>query len=289
MKRFRLIPLLFAFCFCIFCNGTAETEIIRGKIEMNLPNAPTPTVEVNLDKKFFKLFINFTVNLPEYAEYAEMIDGVFIQGYAKESENLTEMTHHYQNILKTEKWEDIIRVKDKLRVSLLFADEPGIVHGIFISFTDKNNTSFVNIFGKLDFQKLGTLFGKLMESDSQFWKNLKSVYEVEVKDGPILAALPINYPNPFKDNTRISFTLARQSTVTIVIYDATLRPVRVLVDNEVWDAGEYTHKPDGSDAIGWDGKTSGGEDLAQGIYFCRITVADGFEPETAILKLALTR
>ena len=63
----------------------------------------------------------------------------------------------------------------------------------------------------------------------------------------------------------------------------------MLVDNEVWDAGEYTHKPDGSDAIGWDGKTSGGEDLARGIYFCQITVADGFEPETAILKLALTR
>ena len=114
-------------------------------------------------------------------------------------------------------------------------------------------------------------------------------FSVELKDGPILASRPLNYPNPFKDNTRISFTLARQATVSIVIYDATLRPVRVLVDNQVLDAGNYTRKDNGSDAIGWDGKSSSGEDLARGIYFCEIIVADGFEPEYAILKLALTR
>ena len=114
-------------------------------------------------------------------------------------------------------------------------------------------------------------------------------FSVELNDGPILAARPLNYPNPFKDNTRISFTLARQATVSIVIYDATLRPVRVLVDNQVLDAGNYTRKDNGSDAIGWDGTSSSGEDLARGIYFCEIIVADGFEPEYAILKLALTR
>ena len=108
---------------------------------------------------------------------------------------------------------------------------------------------------------------------------------VESEEGPVLASRPINAPNPFKDNTRISFTLTRQSTVSIVIYDMTLRPVRVLVDNEVWDAGEYV----GKGAIGWDGTSTAGEDLARGVYFCQIMVADGFEPEYAILKLALTR
>ena len=116
-------------------------------------------------------------------------------------------------------------------------------------------------------------------------------FSVEEKDGPIMAARPLNYPNPFKDSTRISFTLARQATVSIVIYDATLRPVRVLVDNGLFDAGNYTYDRDsgGSDALGWDGKSSSGEDLARGIYYCQIMVADGFEPEYAILKLALTR
>ncbi len=202
MKKLSLITLLFAFCF--FSSGIAETDAIRGKIEMNLPNAPTPTVfeinldkefftptvfeinldkeffiptvfeinldkeffiptvfEINLDKEFFNPFINFTISLPEYAEYAEMIEGVVIHTYEKESENLSEMSQHYQNTLKKEKWENLIKVKDQLCVSLLFADDPGVLHGIFISFTDAHNMTFVNIFGKIDFQKLGILSGKL--------------------------------------------------------------------------------------------------------------------------------
>ena len=109
-------------------------------------------------------------------------------------------------------------------------------------------------------------------------------FSVEYSDAPILNK-PFNFPNPFKDTTRISFGLTRMSTVSIVIYDTTLRPVRTLRDNVVMPAGNYT----GENGIGWDGKTSGGEDLARGIYYCQIIVTDGFEPEYAILKLALTR
>ena len=122
-----------------------------------------------------------------------------------------------------------------------------------------------------------------------------AVYEfsffVEHGEVPILKAAPFNYPNPFTDKTRISFVLARRSNVSITIFDVTLRPVRVLADNEVMEAGYYTRSADGSgsNAIGWDGKSSNGEDLARGIYFCQIMVTDGVEPEYAILKLALTR
>ena len=118
-----------------------------------------------------------------------------------------------------------------------------------------------------------------------------AVYEftffVESVEGPILVARPINVPNPFKDETYISFALTRQSVVSIAIYDSTLRPVRVLMDNKVMDAGNYFGKDGG---ILWNGKSSGDEeDLARGIYFCQIIVGDGIEPEYAILKLALTR
>ena len=109
-------------------------------------------------------------------------------------------------------------------------------------------------------------------------------FSVEYSDAPILNK-PFNFPNPFTDTTRISFGLTRMSTVSIVIYDTTLRPVRTLRDNVVMPAGNYT----GENGIGWDGKTSGGEDLARGIYYCQIIVTDGVEPEYAILKLALTR
>ena len=142
---------------------------------------------------------------------------------------------------------------------------------------------------KLEVSDMAHEEGNVSEKSSGAREANMAVHEftffVESEEGPVLASRPINAPNPFKENTRISFTLTRQSTVSIVIYDMTLRPVRVLVDNEVWDAGEYI----GKGAIGWDGTSTAGEDLARGVYFCQIMVADGFEPEYAILKLALTR
>lgn len=176
MKRFSILILLLAFT--IFSTSIAETEKSRGKIEMkkieiNIPDAPTPITEINLDKSFFRLFINFTMNLPEYGQYAEMVEGVFIRSYVKESRILTEMNNHFLKILKTEKWEQILKVKDHLNVSLLFSETPGILNGIFVSFTDENNTTFVNIYGNIDFQKLGTLFQKLMESEPDFLKDIK--------------------------------------------------------------------------------------------------------------------
>lgn len=171
MKRLSLITLLLAMC--IFATGTADIEITYGKIDMNLPNGPAPLIEVNLDKTFFSLFISFTMNLPEYAEYAEMIEGVYVRSYDKTSEELTDIINHYQDNLKTGNWEHLVKVKDKLHVSLLFADAPGVVNGIFISFTDKHNTTFVNICGNIDFQKIGILVGKIMESEPDFLKDIK--------------------------------------------------------------------------------------------------------------------
>ena len=96
----------------------------------------------------------------------------------------------------------------------------------------------------------------------------------------LLSKQPINVPNPFVDSTEIRFTLTRKAKVNIVIYDMTLRPVQVLVD-DIAEPGEKE--------IEWNGTSSSGEDLARGIYFCQIIVGDDIEPEYAILKLALTR
>ncbi len=189
MKRFSIVIILLAFSF--FTTSIAETEKSRGKIEMSIPNAPTPTTEFNLvDQSFFRCFfldftiLDFTINLPEYGinftmdspecgEYAEMLDGVFIRSYEKDPRILTEMNTHFLKILKTEKWEQILKVKDHLSVSLLFSETPGILNGIFVSFTDENSTTFVNIYGNIDIQKLGTLFQKLMESEPAFLKDIK--------------------------------------------------------------------------------------------------------------------
>jgi hypothetical protein len=66
-----------------------------------------------------------------------------------------------------------------------------------------------------------------------------------------------NYPNPFKPSTQICFTLARQSKVSLVVYDVLGREVFRLVD-EVFPAGKQTVLFDASH-------------LAKGVYFYRLT------------------
>jgi len=91
-----------------------------------------------------------------------------------------------------------------------------------------------------------------------------------------------NFPNPFLDKTTIVFTLTRQAKVTIKIYDMTMRLVRTLVQDEFREAEENVKYP-------WDGKTDTGEGLARGVYFCQIIIHSELNPESAVLKLALTR
>ncbi len=187
MKRSTLTALLTGIAFlavcCFFTNGHAQDsnvgETVRGKIEMNLPDAPIPKVEINLDKSLLGLFINFgiasnpklagdgSIDLSEYTGYAEMLKGASIRAYDKEMKDLDQMVGHYRGILENEKWEHLIKIRDKFDLSLLYAEKSGVVHGIFVMFTDNGNSGFVNIYGEIDFQKLGTLFGQLLESNSE--------------------------------------------------------------------------------------------------------------------------
>lgn len=52
-------------------------------------------------------------------------------------------------------------------------------------------------------------------------------------------ALNQNYPNPFNPTTTISFTLARQENITLVITDASGSHVATLIDNEALPAGNH--------------------------------------------------
>ena len=106
-------------------------------------------------------------DMTAYTAYAEMLKGAAVRAYDKETEDLNQIIDHYRGMLAEEKWENIVKVADKFNLSLLYAEEPGILHGIFVTIIDDESWSFVNIYGEIDFQKLGVLFGRIMASNSE--------------------------------------------------------------------------------------------------------------------------
>lgn len=185
MKRFTLTALLTLVVSCVLANvyaltnGAEKTETVRGKIEMDSPNTSTPEVQINLDQTFFNLIINFGIasipksdgdqptDMTEYMAYANMLKGAAVRTYDKEVEDLNQIIDHYQGVLENEEWEHIVKIKDKFDLSLLYAEESGILQGIFVTIIDDESWSFVNVYGDIDFQKLGVLFGRILESSSE--------------------------------------------------------------------------------------------------------------------------
>ncbi len=88
-----------------------------------------------------------------------------------------------------------------------------------------------------------------------------------------------NYPNPFDGDTTIALRISRQASITVQIYDFTGRLVAAPISNSVREAGPVE--------IEWDGKTSAGDNLARGVYFCHILMESELEPQSAILKMAI--
>ena len=79
---------------------------------------------------------------------------------------------------------------------------------------------------------------------------------------PKVFALYQNTPNPFTQQTTISYQLIAPSHTTLKIYDLSGRLVITLVDGEK-DAGDYT--------INWNRKDDLGRVISNGVYFYRLT------------------
>lgn len=83
----------------------------------------------------------------------------------------------------------------------------------------------------------------------------------EMGPGVAEAQLMGNAPNPFSGQTTVEFVLPEQRRVTVTVYDMMGRKVATLVDG-VRSAG--TH------AVGWNGQSDDGQDLASGVYLLRM-------------------
>lgn len=78
---------------------------------------------------------------------------------------------------------------------------------------------------------------------------------------PTAAWLEQNYPNPFTNQTAISYTVAKQTTVNLTVYNILGQEVKQLVN---------TFDGVGSRVVVWDGTNTIGNKVTPGIYFCRL-------------------
>jgi formylglycine-generating enzyme required for sulfatase activity len=101
--------------------------------------------------------------------------------------------------------------------------------------------------------------------------------DLEPTGAPDRFMLNISQPNPFTDQTRITYAIpsgAAGSTVLLEVYDVTGRPVRRLVD---------ALQPAGSYCVSWDGTGDGRNPVPAGTYLYRLTA--GARTETRRLLL----
>ncbi len=87
-------------------------------------------------------------------------------------------------------------------------------------------------------------------------------------------SLSQNYPNPFNPSTLINYQIAKESYVTLKIYDIMGKEIAVLL-NEVKQAGNYNVKISSSD-ISKPGVSSG-------VYFYRLTAGDFSQTKKMVL------
>jgi FlgD Ig-like domain len=75
---------------------------------------------------------------------------------------------------------------------------------------------------------------------------------------PVALALRQNVPNPFKTSTQIAFDLPRAGDVSLKVFDASGRLVKVVASGDM-AAGTHT--------LTWDGRDERGGQVANGVYF----------------------
>jgi hypothetical protein len=83
-------------------------------------------------------------------------------------------------------------------------------------------------------------------------------------------SLEQNYPNPFNPSTNISFSIPKQSTVTLKVYDLLGKEVATLVNNEIVAAGNYAKQ--------WNAAN-----LTSGVYFYRLQAGSFTQTKRLVL------
>lgn len=82
-----------------------------------------------------------------------------------------------------------------------------------------------------------------------------------------------NYPNPFSEQTTISYSISEKAYVTVTIYDILGRKVKSF---------QQDYKESGRYSVEWDGKDAEGKKVAYGVYLYRITSSQGIQTKKMV-------
>ena len=107
---------------------------------------------------------------------------------------------------------------------------------------------------------------QLKLTDLAYLRGIAVLEQLLAELTPKETALLPNYPNPFNPETWIPYHLTHAADVQITIYDINGIMVRRLELGHQ-PAGYYT---DRSKAAYWDGRNTGGELVASGVYFYQL-------------------
>jgi hypothetical protein len=101
------------------------------------------------------------------------------------------------------------------------------------------------------------------------------------EDGPQAAgaeprefSLGANYPNPFNAGTVITYSVANDGPVSLAVYDVLGRRVATLADG-FQTAGRH--------GVAWNGSDDGGQPVASGMYFYRLTAGASSQTRKMVL------
>lgn len=108
------------------------------------------------------------------------------------------------------------------------------------------------------------------------WFNLATAVDDDNSNLVSGYRLAQNYPNPFNPTTTINFTLAKKSTVKLIVYNTLGAKIAEII-NEDLTAGEHQ-------AV-WNGLNADGQKVASGLYYYKLSADD----YSAVRKMLLVK
>ena len=205
-----------------------DEKVKKGQIPFDYLDSLEAQVEINLTDKLINLVTKSVSSRPEVAELIQMIDGIYLRTYEKYGESESGMIKYYQNKLKENEWEILVKIKEKdeiVEISLLFDED--VAYGIFVIIAsyESDEVTLINIVGKIAPERI-----------SELLRNLSNFGMTDIDVGDKLKVKVKVESNPDRDTVQKKMLAVR-----------TEKPPKIdgKLDDKCWkiapQADEFTH------------------------------------------------